>query len=144
MMARPNLTPQPPGIGGHALSDADIDFILMIDTRVHSPNMCFGAGAILRYLTFRNPSAIVIHRINECDELKDEPFINYKLVRANYVADVTVLVDEWLARLPLWRQHLRSPWFVIRNGSDTRIFHSRGYQSWRGEGPPFARIYVAS
>jgi hypothetical protein len=119
----------------HALDDADIDFIVMIDPRVRSPNVCFGAGAILRYLAFRNPNAIVIHRINECDERKNEPFINRKLARANYVADATVFVGEWLTRLPLWRQHLRSPWFVIRNGSDKRIFNSRGYQAWRGEGP---------
>ena len=46
-----------------------------------------------------------------------------------------MFIGEWLTRLPLWRQHLRSPWFVIRNGSDTRIFHSRGYRPWRGEGP---------
>jgi hypothetical protein len=119
----------------HALDDADIDFILMIDPRVHSPNVCFGAGAILRYLTFRNPNTIVIHRINECDERKDKPFINRKLARANYVADVTVFIGEWLTHLPLWRKHLRAPWFVIRNGSDTLIFHSRGYRPWCGEGP---------
>ena len=119
----------------HELDDADIDFILMIDPRVRSPNVCFGAGAILRYLAFRNPNAIVIHRINECDERKNEPFINHKLVRANYVADATVFVGEWLTRLPVWRQHLRSPWFVMRNGADTRIFNAAGYRPWTGEGP---------
>ena len=66
----------------HALDDAEIDFILMIDPRVRSPNVCFGAGAVLRYLTFRNPNAIVIHRINECDERTNEPFINRKLAGA--------------------------------------------------------------
>ena len=43
----------------------------------------------------------------------------HKLVRANYVADATVFVGEWLTQLPVWRTHLRSPYFVVRNGADT-------------------------
>jgi hypothetical protein len=118
----------------HDLRDADIDIVLMTDPRVRSPNVCFGAGAILRYLAMRNPNAIVVHRINECDERKNESFINHKLVRANYVADATVFVGEWLTRLPVWRTHLRSPWFVIRNGADTRVFNAAGFQPWSGQG----------
>jgi len=119
----------------HDLADHDIDLILIIDPRTRSPNVCFGAGAILRYLMLRNPRAIVVHRINECDERKGEPFINHKLVRANYVADATVFVGEWLTRLPVWREHLRSPWFVLRNGADTRLFNREHFRSWTGEGP---------
>jgi hypothetical protein len=119
----------------HSLEDRDVDIILLIDPRTRSPNVTFGAGAVLRYLTLRNPSAFVVHRINECDERKGEPFINHKLVRANYVADATVFVGEWLTRLPVWRRHLRSPWFVIRNGSDRSVFNSAGFRPWSGEGP---------
>jgi hypothetical protein len=119
----------------HALSDADIDFILMIDPRVRSPNVCFGAGAILRYLMFRNSKAIVIHRINECDERKGARFINKKLLRANYAADATVFVGEWLTKLPVWKRNLRAPWSVIPNGSDTRIFNPVGFRGWNGTGP---------
>jgi hypothetical protein len=117
------------------LSDSDIDIILMTDPRVRSPNVCFGAGAILRYLTFRNRNALVVHRVNECDERKGEKFINHKLVWANYAADATVFVGEWLTRLPTWRRHLRQPWFVIRNGADANVFNSKKYQPWSGEGP---------
>ena len=42
----------------HALDDRDIDLILLTEPRVRAPNVCFGAGAILRYLAFRNPNAI--------------------------------------------------------------------------------------
>lgn len=119
----------------HSLADPDIDIILIVDPRLRSPNVCFGAGAALRYLTFRNPNALVVHRINECDERKGEPFINHKLVRANYVADATVFVGEWLTKLPVWREHLRQPWFVIRNGADTRIFNANGFTPWSGAGP---------
>lgn len=119
----------------HDLSARDIEIILIVDPRWRSPHVCFGAGDALRYLAFRNPKAIVVHRINECDERKGEPFINHKLVRANYAADATVFVGEWLTRLPVWRENLRSPWFVIRNGADTRIFNANGFKGWPGTGP---------
>lgn len=119
----------------HALRDRDIDIILIIDPRWRSPNVCFGPGAVLRYLALRNSDAIVIHRINECDERKGEPFINHKLVRANYIADATVFVGKWLTRLPVWQSHLRSPWFVIHNGADARVFNPNGFSPWTGSGP---------
>ncbi len=118
----------------HALGDSDIDIILVVDPRLRSPNVHFGAGAILRYLALRNPNAIVVHRINECDERKGESFINAKLVRANYVADATVFVGEWITQLPIWREHLRPPWFVVRNGSDSKLFSRQGFVPWSGQG----------
>jgi hypothetical protein len=119
----------------YALSDRDIDIILLTDPRPRSPNVCFAAGAILRHLAFRNANALVVHRINECDERKGERFINHKLVRANYAADATVFVGEWLTRLPVWREHLRSPWFIIRNGADARLFNRSHFKPWTGDGP---------
>jgi len=119
----------------HDLAASDIDIILIVDPRRRSPNVCFGPGEILRYLTWKNSNALVVHRINECDERKGEAFINAKLVRANYIADATVFVGEWLTRLPVWQKHLRSPWFTIRNGTDTRMFHARGFAPWNGAGP---------
>jgi hypothetical protein len=119
----------------HDLSDGDIDLVLITDPRPRSPHVAFGAGAVLRYLLMRNPNAIVIHRVNECDERKGEPFINHKLVRANYVADATVFVGRWLASLPVWRSHLRAPWFVIHNGADARVFNAKGFSPWSGSGP---------
>lgn len=119
----------------HDLTAPDIDILLIVDPRFRSPHVSFGAGAALRYVMFRNPDAIVVHRINECDERKGEPFINHKLVRANYIADATVFVGEWLTRLPIWRQYLRSPWSVIRNGGDTEIFNANGFMPWSDAGP---------
>ena len=57
------------------------------------------------------------------------------VVRANYVADATVFVGEWLTHLPVWREHRCSPSFVIRNGADTAVFHPRGLTPWTGQGP---------
>lgn len=123
---------------GHAvvydLKDDDIDLILLTDPRARSPHVSFGPGAIFRYL-LSHRNALVVHRVNECDERKGEAFINARLVRANYVTDATVFVGEWLTHLPVWREHLRKPWFVIRNGADTNVFHPRGFTPWPGQGP---------
>jgi hypothetical protein len=118
----------------HTLEDCDLDVILLVDPRTRSPNVTFGAGDILRYLALVNDRAIVVHRINECDERKGERFINQRLARANYVADATAFVGAWLAELPVWRENLRHPWFVVRNGADTRTFNAEGFSPWSGDG----------
>ena len=117
------------------LAGDDIDIALMTDPRSRSPNVTFSAGKILRYLALSNSRAIIVHRINECDERKGEAFINHKLVRANYVADVTVFVGEWLVHLPVWQENLRTPWHVVRNGADVRLFNANGFSRWTGQGP---------
>lgn len=119
----------------HDLRDRDIDVILLVDPRTRAPNVTFGPGQIARYVSFVNPSAIVVHRINECDERKGEAFINAKLVGANSVADWTVFVGAWLAELPVWKANLRGPWSTIRNGADRRIFNAQGFVPWTGDGP---------
>lgn len=117
------------------LRDTDIDIILLTDPRWRSPNVSFAAGAILRYLAWRNPRAVVVHRINECDERKGGGKMNAALVTANYCADHTVFVGEWLRNLPVWRANLQTPYSTIRNGADTAVFNPRGFKPWDGKGP---------
>jgi hypothetical protein len=124
-------------VAGHSvrydLDSDDIDLILMTDPRSRSPNVAFAAGAILRYLRTRNPNAVVVHRINECDERKGTRWMNRRLRTANYVADATVFIASWLRDLDLWREE--GPSNVVLNGADTDVFHARGQTPWRGEGP---------
>ena len=117
------------------LHDPDIDVILLTDPRPRSPSVSFSAGAILRYLIFKNPTALVIHRVNECDERKGTKFMNAALVRANWSADFTVFVGSWLTDLPVWKRHLRTPHSVILNGADPSVFNPEGFQPWQGSGP---------
>ncbi|WP_417826649.1 hypothetical protein [Thalassospira povalilytica] len=113
-----------------SLNDDDIDIILLTDPRVRSPNVSFGAGRILRYLFLKNSNAIVLHRINECDERKNTKFMNSLLKRANYCADHTVFVGSWLKDLPTWSGTLHTPSSVILNGADSEVFNSSGYKRW--------------
>ncbi len=119
-----------------ALADDDIDIVLMIDPRWRNPAVTFGPGAIARYLAFRNRRALVVHRVNECDERKGTTGMNRRLGRANAVADHTVFIAEWLRRdLAVWHDKTPANSSIIRNGADTAIFHPRGHASWPGEGP---------
>lgn len=122
---------------GHSVSfdldSDDIDLILMTDPRSRSPNVSFSGGAILRYLARRNPHAIVVHRINECDERKGTRWMNWRLRTANYAADATVFIASWLRDLDVWRAESESA--VILNGADTSIFHTDGHIPWDGQEP---------
>ena len=126
-------------LAGHTavydLKDADIDVILIVDPRTRIPNIPFGAGAILRYLAFRNPKAIVIHRINECDERKNTRMVNFRLRLANYAADHTVFVGSWLKDLNVWRKSDGHGSSVILNGADPEVFNTDGHKSWNKTEP---------
>ena len=124
---------------GHAavssLDDADIDVILMTDPRARNPAVTFTPGAVLRHLTRRNSRALVVHRVNECDERKHTKTVNARLRLANYCADHTVFVGSWLLDLPAWRHQDRATCSVILNGADARTFNTNGHRPWGGDGP---------
>lgn len=118
-----------------ALDEDDIDIILMMDPRWRHPSVTFTAGAILRYLLFRNRHAIVVHRINECDERKQTRYMNSRLRLANYCADHTVFVGGWLRQLDLWQEGPNARSSVITNGADATLFNRFSWQPWSGQGP---------
>ncbi|OGT89671.1 MAG: hypothetical protein A2286_10615 [Gammaproteobacteria bacterium RIFOXYA12_FULL_61_12] len=113
------------------LEDGDLDIILLTDPRWRSPNVSFGAGAILRYLSRRNPRALVVHRINECDERKGTHNMNRLLRWANYAVDYTVFIASWLEDLDVWQRS--SPHDVILNGADATIFRQSLNTHWDGQ-----------
>jgi len=119
----------------HDLMSADIDIILMIDPRTRITNIPFGAGDILRYLAFQNPNAVVMHRINECDERKNTKTMNFRLRLANYAADHTVFVGSWLKNINVWRRKDNRGSSVILNGADARIFNANEHKAWNGIEP---------
>jgi len=119
----------------YSLDDSDIDLILIIDPRSRISNIPFSAAKILRYLSFKNPNALVIHRINECDERKNTQSINFRLRLCNYAADHTVFVGSWLKDLNLTSTSSHEASNVILNGSDTNIFNNKNKTLWNGRSP---------
>ncbi len=114
----------------HDLRENDIDLILIIDPRHRNPNVPFSTGSILRYLMFKNQKCVVVHRINECDERKNTKFMNFKLRTANFCADQTVIVGEWMKNLNIYYNEQNKKILTIRNGSNKKIFNPKGYKVW--------------
>ena len=74
----------------------------MTDPRSYNDEITFGSFEIIRYLLFVNKKAIVVHRINECDERKNTKHMNRFLRWSNYCADYTVFIASWLKDLNLY------------------------------------------
>ncbi len=117
------------------LSDSDLDIILLMDPRKESLSATYTHQDIVHYLKYVNPNAIVVHRINECDERKNTRHVNQILRDANQFADHTVFVSAWLRDLHLDQGMTAHPNTVIHNGSDQRIFNMNGHQVWNGSDP---------
>jgi hypothetical protein len=112
------------------LQDNDIDIILLTDPRGNSPQISIDSGKIIRYLLLKNNKALIIHRINECDERKGTKRINSLLKNANFFSDHTVFIASWLKNLNLWNKS--NHYSVILNGGDKKIFNKNKNKCWDG------------
>ena len=115
------------------LKEKDIDIILLTDPRSYSKTVSFDSLDIIFYLLFRNNRALVIHRINECDERKNTKYMNMLLKWANYCADYTVFISSWLKKLDIYQKD--KPSRVILNGGDKEIFRNYSNNHWDGKSP---------
>jgi hypothetical protein len=116
------------------LQDPKLDLIVLTEPRTNLRVSAYGHRQILQYLLLKNPNAIVVHRINECDERKGSKNTNRLILAANQVADHTVFVSSWLKEL-YTKLGFHNSHHVILNGANTHTFHSKGYQKWDGKGP---------
>ncbi len=115
------------------LSRNDLDIILLTDPRKRSSCVSFGPGDIIKYLIFKNSKALVIHRINECDERKKTLHMNLLLRLANYSADHTIYIASWLKELNLTQKNAKGT--VILNGGDKKLFNMKNNIKWDKKGP---------
>ena len=116
-----------------SLQDKNIDIILLTDPRTYTSSVSFGAFEIIWYLLFKNKRALVVHRINECDEIKNTYHVNKLLKWSNYCADYTVFISNWLKELDIYEDRKDSK--VILNGGDPKVFKDYGYPQWDGISP---------
>ena len=96
---------------------------MILDPRWYHSSSAFNSKQIIKYLNRVNPKAIVVHRINECDERKNTNFMNKKLRQINYLADATIFVGKWLLDLKVTNQFsFHDLDIVIKNGVFFDIF----------------------
>ena len=117
------------------LQEPDLDIILLAEPRTYLKISAYSDWHIIRYLLRQNPRALVVHRINECDERKGTSGVNRIIIRANTCADYTVFVSNWLKELLIGQGLSAKDYRVILNGSDQTIFNPEGYCSWNGTEP---------
>ena len=112
------------------LTAPDLDILLLIDPRRNSLSASYADREIFAYLKHANHRALVVHRVNECDERKGTTGVNRRLITANLCADHTVFISTWLKELFLKRGLPCRSVSVILNGSDRNIFNPEGYERW--------------
>ena len=113
------------------LDDKNIDIILLTEPRKTSPSSAYTNFEIQNYINYKNPNAIVIHRVNECDEHKDTTYINKYISYANKCADATVFVSSWIKDLYSDYEGINSKLSkVILSGADSNQFNNQGFKRW--------------
>jgi hypothetical protein len=116
------------------LREPDLDLIVLTEPRSNLKISAYSDRNIVKYLLHKNRQAVVVHRINECDERKGTTGVNQRLMQANACADHTVFISTWLRDL-FWGHGLRpSGCSVILNGANRRVFNAEGYQRWDRSG----------
>ncbi len=116
------------------LSDDDIDIILLTEPRKTSPSSAFTNFDVVNYLNYKNNDALVVHRINECDEHKDTNYINKYISYANQCADATIYVSKWIKGLyDNFDEMKNKPNNVIYAGANEKIFNSSKFKPWKGK-----------
>ena len=109
----------------HDLTDPELDIILLVEPNAKLRISAYDHRAILSYLAMKNRRAIVVHRINNTSEARDdsEKIFNKYRIDANKVADHTVFVSQWVRE-----RYIESgfdstrPATTILNGSDHKLW----------------------
>lgn len=104
------------------LKSPDLDVILLTEPRRNLGSGSFNDFDVRQYLRYINPEAIVVQRINDCDERRENHFLNPRIIWANSCVDHTVYIGEWLKPLFDAEGQLSPSWSVIRNGGDQTVF----------------------
>ena len=114
----------------YSLKDRDIDVIVLSEPRKTSESSAFTDIEVEKYLKYLNPSALVLHRINECDERKGTNYVNKFLIRANEISDCTVFVSSWLRDLFIEQGIKDRNINVILAGANKKIFNTKDKAKW--------------
>ena len=112
------------------LTHDDIDIILLTDPRKDSQSSSFTHKDIKHYLKYINNNALVIQRINECDERKLTKGLNDFYMKANEIADHTVFVSTWISNIYKNLGMDKEKFTVILGGGDSSVFNFKNKKKW--------------
>ena len=109
------------------LKSPGLDIILMAEPDARLKISAYSHRGILKYLLWRNHSCIVVHRINNTSEARNDEAKAYNKFRinANKVADHTVFISKWVHARYV-EAGFSSPYYsIILNGGDTRLWQRK-------------------
>jgi len=115
------------------LNDDDIDIILITEPRKSSESSAYTHFDVKKYIDYVNSEALVVHRINECDERKNTNYVNRYLINVNKIADQTVFVSSWLKDLYEEQGINKINNNVIMAGANSAIFNNKDFEPWNGK-----------
>ena len=116
------------------LYDDDIDIVLITEPRKSSESSAYTHFDVKKYIDYVNPQAVVVHRINECDERKNTNYVNKYLISVNKFADQTIFVSTWLKNLYEEQGISEINNNVVMAGANKEIFNNKNFKPWNGEG----------
>ncbi len=102
------------------LNAKDIDIILLAEPDRKLKISAYDHGDILRYLLLVNRRALVVHRVNNTSEARNDlekQFNQYRIL-ANRVADHTVFVSQWVLDRYRDSGYQATTQSIIFNGAD--------------------------
>ena len=114
------------------LDDDDIDIILLTNPLIDSETSTFNNYDVDYYINFINPLAIVIQRINECDERKGTKKLNSTISKLNKNVDINIFVSEWLKSVYKNYDLYSKPSYVVKGGPNEIIFNTINKLKWDG------------
>lgn len=109
------------------LKSPDLDIIVLAEPDARLRISAYSHRDILRYLLLRNHRCIVVHRINNTSEARDDEAKAYNRFRinANKVADHTVFISRWVHARYV-EAGFSSPYYsIILNGGDAGLWQRK-------------------
>ena len=107
------------------LACPDLDIILLTEPDKKLRTSAYDHKDIARYLAWRNRRALVVHRINNSSEARNDKkreFNKFRIAANTQVADHTVFISNWVYERYVESGFDSAEYSIIMNGGDTRVW----------------------
>lgn len=109
------------------LKASDLDLILLVEPDARLSISAYTHQDILKYLLLRNKRCLVVHRVNNSSEARDDTAKAYNKfrIRAGEIADQTVFISKWLHACYGEAGFASSNYSIIFNGGDSSLWQRK-------------------
>jgi len=110
----------------HDLSCPDLDIILFTEPDRALLSCAYDHHDIIHYLRWQNPRALVVHRLNNTSQARDDAQLSFNQFRlaANRVADYTVFVSQWVYEQYAAAGYDPKSYAIVYNGGNRALWQN--------------------